>query len=228
MNYEFSIMNSFLIIFIINIRLQQSRHAMCIVWLHIDICCCGRDEAGVTFGQCHSHTSSGDGAVAFETHIYNKGVVLVELAMEGAIDLEQFDDEELIDDEWHRIIEFVLIVGAIDVNVGHLASQERLGSHGGKRTLTESGLLARDVEVNRIERLLSMQLTWLAIETRTVIVEDSVSHIGALLHLGQQDASTDGMDAARWDEEDIACLDGMLGQHLADRAIGHTVLILVA
>ena len=73
-----------------------------------------------------------------------------------------------------------------------------------------------------------MQLTGLAIQARTIIVVDTIGDIGRLLDLGQQDATTDGMDTTRRQIKDIARLDGMVSQHLGNGTIGNTPAVLLS
>ena len=58
--------------------------------------------------------------------------------------------------------------------------------------------------VEGLSSQLGMQLTGLAIQAQTIIVVDTIGDIGRLLDLGQQDATTDGMDTACREIKDIA------------------------
>ena len=72
-----------------------------------------------------------------------------------------------------------------------------------------------------------MELAGLAVETGTVVVEDTVGDIGGLLYLDQTDATTDGMDTAGREVEDIAIMDFVFGKDLGDGAVADALLVLL-
>ena len=72
-----------------------------------------------------------------------------------------------------------------------------------------------------------MQLTGLAVHARTVVVVDAVGDVAGLLDLGQQDATTDGMNSTGREVEDVASLYGVVGQDFGDGAVLHTLLVFV-
>ena len=72
-----------------------------------------------------------------------------------------------------------------------------------------------------------MQFAWLSVQAQTSVIVDTIGHITALLHLGDQGTATDRMHATRRDKEDIPALDRILLQHLADGVILHPLPILI-
>ena len=81
--------------------------------------------------------------------------------------------------------------------------------------------------INRILRLLRVQLARLAVQSGTVVIVDAVGDVGGLLDLRQEAAAADGMDAAGGQEEDVAGSDGMLRQHLGDAVFRHQADVVV-
>ena len=72
-----------------------------------------------------------------------------------------------------------------------------------------------------------MELAGLAVHARAVVVEDAVGDIAGLLDLGEEDATTDGMDTAGREVEHIAGLDLMVGEDLGDGAVFYAFLVLI-
>ena len=66
-----------------------------------------------------------------------------------------------------------------------------------------------------------------AIHARAVVVVDAVGNIAGLLDLGEEDATTDGMDTTSREVEDITGLDLMVGQHLGDGTVFYAFLVFI-
>ena len=72
-----------------------------------------------------------------------------------------------------------------------------------------------------------MQFAGLAVHAGAVVVEDAVGDITALLDLGEEDTTTDGMDTTGREVEDIAGLDLMVGEDLGDGTVFYAFLVLI-
>ena len=162
----------------------------------------GRYETAVTVGQCDdiARGTDRDLTVALQAHTDDKTVVLQQIAVEGG---GQFGDTRgeigRVDDEVGRI-EAVAIGGAIVVF--HMV-------------------------VESLGRQLRMQFSRTTIHAGTVVVVDAVGDVGRLLHLGQQDAGTNGMDTSGGQVEHIAGRDLMTGQDTGDGIVADMLPIFV-
>ena len=83
------------------------------------------------------------------------------------------------------------------------------------------------MEVKGLSCLFRMEFTGLAIHARTIVVKDTVCHIGGLLYLGEQDATTDGMDTTCREIKHITCLDLVVSKDFRDGAILYPLLVFV-
>ena len=72
-----------------------------------------------------------------------------------------------------------------------------------------------------------VELAGLAIHAGAVVVVDAVGDVAGLLDLGEEDATTDGMDTTGREVEHIAGLDLMVGQHLGDGTVFYAFLVLI-
>ena len=161
-----------------------------------------RDEGGVTLAEEDLVTSATytDLTIASDAHRDDEAVVLQEVAMEGSGQLHDTDIE---------------IGGVHDMNglvLGFLILRE---------------IVFLDMVVEGLGSQVGMELAGLAIQAWTVIIIDAIGDVGGLLHLGQHNATTDGMDTTGREIEDIAGLHLMVGQDLSDGAIGDSAVILV-
>lgn len=203
--------------FVVDIDFYQFGQPRLVVGYEVDVGYCGGYEARLAFAQLDGaagvDVGLGDAgkqrlrglacmdfAVAVQTYIYNKGVVLEELAMERAGDVEYLHRE----------------IGALGDGYGVVDSVEVVGAVGGVHT-----------EVNSIGCLGCVQLPWTAIEPGAVVVEDSVGDVAVLLDFCQADAATDGMHPSCGDEEHIALLDFVALEHLADGSVLDALLVLI-
>ena len=86
-------------------------------------------------------------------------------------------------------------------------------------------VVLRHVKVYRVHSQFGVQFARFAVQSWTVVVEYAVCHIARLLYLSQQYASTDGVHPASRYEEHIAWLHLVLCQHVAYRAVLHSLLV---
>ena len=83
------------------------------------------------------------------------------------------------------------------------------------------------VEVEGLGGEFGVEFAGLAVHAGAVVVEDAVGDIAGLLDLGEEDATTDGMDTAGGEVEYIAGLDLMVAQDLGDGAVFYAFLVLI-
>ena len=162
----------------------------------------GGDEGGMAGGEMNLVTGGADaeGAVALDTHGDDEAVVFAEVAVEGTRDL-----------------------GHADIEIGGVDNLD--GAIGGVGILC--AVVGFDVEVEGLGCQGGMELAGLAVHAGAVVVEDAVGDVGRLLDFCQEDAATDGVDAACGEVEHVACLDLVVGQDLGDAAVFYALLILV-
>ena len=72
-----------------------------------------------------------------------------------------------------------------------------------------------------------VQFAGFAVHARAVVVVDAIGDITALLDLGEEDATTDGMDTTGREVEDIAGLDLVVGEHLGDGTVFYALLVFI-
>ena len=159
-----------------------------------------RDEAGHAFGEkevglCGSYPYM---AVALQVHDDDEGPVLDHVAVEGACGLDDLDAE----------------VGGVEYLLRHIGIVAMLCL-----------VFGVDGIVDGLGCKLGMELAGLAIKAGTVVVVDAVGDIGRLLYLSQTYTSTDGMDSSGWKIEHITIVYLMLGEDLADSAVGYSLLV---
>ena len=75
------------------------------------------------------------------------------------------------------------------------------------------------MEVEGLGGEFGVEFAGLAVHAGAVVVEDAVGDVAGLLDLGEEDATTDGMDTAGGQVEHIAGLDLVVGEHLGDGAV---------
>ena len=83
------------------------------------------------------------------------------------------------------------------------------------------------MEVEGLGGEFGVEFAGLAVHAGAVVVEDAVGDVAGLLDLGEEDATTDGMDTAGGEVEDIAGLDLMVGEDLGDGAVFYAFLVLI-
>ena len=83
------------------------------------------------------------------------------------------------------------------------------------------------MEINGLRSQFGVQLAWFSIQSRAVIVEDTIGDIARLLHFCQEDAATNGMNSASRDVEHITGMHLMSCQNVADAAIFHSLAVFV-
>ena len=91
----------------------------------------------------------------------------------------------------------------------------------------DRAIVGLDMEVQGLCRQGCVELTRLAIETWTVVVEDAIGDIRGLLDLSEEDAPTDGVHTTGREVENIARLDLVVGKDLGDGAILDAPLVFV-
>lgn len=141
-----------------------------------------------------------DGALAVQARIYNKGVVLEQLAVEGLCDIVALDREVRALCYCHVFVHLLQVIGTV------------------------SRVCA---VVDGIDGFCGMQLARTSVKPWSVIIEYAVSDVATLLNLCQSDSSADGMYATGRDEEHVAPSDFVTLQHVADGSVLHPFLILV-
>ena len=162
----------------------------------------GGDEGGGTLPQRNFITCRADaeGAVALDAHGDDEAVVFAEVAVEGTRDL-----------------------GHADIEIGGVDNLD--GAIGGVGILC--AVVGFDVEVEGLGCQGGMELAGLAVHAGAVVVEDAVGDVGGLLDFCEQDAATDGVDAASGEVEHVACLNLVVGEDLGDAAVLYALLVLV-
>ena len=83
------------------------------------------------------------------------------------------------------------------------------------------------VEVEGLSGKFGVELAGLTVHAGAVVVEDAVGDIAGLLDLGEEDATTDGMDTAGGEVEHVARLDLVVGEYLGDGAVFYAFLVLI-
>lgn len=83
------------------------------------------------------------------------------------------------------------------------------------------------MEVEGLGGEFGMELAGLAVHAGAVVVEDTVGDVTGLLDLGEEDATTDGMDTTGREVEYIAGLDLMVCEDLGDGAVFYAFLVLI-
>ena len=83
------------------------------------------------------------------------------------------------------------------------------------------------MEVEGLGSKFGVEFAGLAVHAGAVVVEDAVGDVAGLLDLGEEDATTDGMDTAGREVEDIAGLDLVVGEDLGDGAVFYAFLVLI-
>ena len=76
-----------------------------------------------------------------------------------------------------------------------------------------------DMEVEGLGGQFGVEFAGLAVHAGSVVVEDAVGDVAGLLDLGEEDATTDGMDTTGGQVEHITGLDLMVGEDLGDGAV---------
>ena len=142
----------------------------------------------------------GDDGCALQAGEGNEAVLGKERTTDGGAGGEDVDHEIGAVDHAYNAVRWQRIVGAI---------------------------VGIDIEINGIARLERVELTRLAIEAETVVVEETVGDIGTLLDLAHHDASADGVYASGRDEEDIAGMHLVTCKNIDNRAVVNTLGIVV-
>ena len=70
-----------------------------------------------------------------------------------------------------------------------------------------------------------MELARLAVQAQAAVVVDAVGDVGRLLDLGDEAAAADGVDASGREEEHVAGMHVVAGQHLGDGAVRDALLV---
>lgn len=191
-------------VLVVDVGFQQSGDAVAVMRRDVEVCHSGGNEATVAFGQGDgadrrrriifetSGAVDADRTVSFETHVDDERVVFVQFTMKGPVDLQQFDDEELIHNDGNGFIDAVLVMGSI-VGV-NLIVESVFGPFG-------------------------MQFARPAVQSGSVVVENPIGDIAGLLDFGQQNTAADGMDTPGRDIKNISGMNFMLLEDIADRAI---------
>ena len=154
------------------------------------------------FGQ-HSFLAGAthlDTAVALEAHGDDEAVVFDEVAVHGAVDFHDADIE----------------VGGVDDLDGTVVGVDVFGA-----------VVFLYMEVEGLGGEFGVELAGLAVHAGAVVVVDAVGDVAGLLDLGEEDATTDGMDTAGREVEHIAGLDLMVGEDLGDGAVFYAFLVLI-
>ena len=161
----------------------------------------GWDETAGALGQEDGAPRGAESYLAGpgDAHGNDERVILDEVAVERVPDIYEAYGEER----------------GVDAAVG--ASRE---------LLIESAILILDIEIEGLGGEVGVQLSRSAVDARSVVVEDAVGDIAALLNLGEKDAAADGMDAASRDVEDVARGDLMTSECGDDGPVGDAALIL--
>ena len=162
----------------------------------------GGDEAAVSLGEQDlvSRGAEMEAAGAFEAHGDDEGVVLDEVAMEGGGDLADAYRE----------------VGGVHNEGGAVLASGIVGA-----------IVVLDGIVEGLGGQCGMELAGTTVGIGAAVVVYAVGDVATLLDLGQQDATTDGMDAPGGDIEDIAALDFVAGKDFGDGAVGYTTTVLL-
>jgi len=162
----------------------------------------GGDEGAVSLSEPDlvAGGADADGAVALDAHGDDEAVVLTQVVMEGLGDLHHVDIE----------------VRGVDNSCGAV---------GGLRIV--HAVAGLDMVVEGLGGELGMELARLAVHSRAVVVEDAIGDVTGLLDLGEEDAATDGVDAAGREIEHVAGLHLMVGKDLGDGAVGNPTIVLL-
>ena len=154
------------------------------------------------FGQHHFLAGAAhlDTAVALEAHGDDEAVVLDEVAVHGAVDFHDTDIE----------------VGGIDDLDGTVVGVDVFGA-----------VVFLYMEVEGLGGEFGVELAGLAIHAGAVVVEDAVGDVTGLLDLSEEDATTDGMDTAGREVEDITGFDLVVGEDLGDGTVFYAFLVLI-
>ena len=83
------------------------------------------------------------------------------------------------------------------------------------------------MEVEGLGGEFGVELAGLAIHAGAVVVEDAVGDVAGLLDLSEEDATTDGMDTAGREVEDITGFDLVVGEDLGDGTVFYAFLVLI-
>lgn len=161
-----------------------------------------RNQARVSLVQDHLIASTANAYQASTRHAHrdDERIVLAQVAMERTQRLGDTDAEE-----W-RIDNDVALLG---------------------RAVVEGAIVLCHVIVECLGSQGCVQLARLTVKSRTIVVEDAVSDIAGLLNLGKTDAATDGMYPTRWQVEDIARMNLVLGKDIDYGSVSHTLGILL-
>lgn len=88
-------------------------------------------------------------------------------------------------------------------------------------------VVVTDRVVNGFFGQLGMELTRLAVKTWTVVVEDAIGDVAALLYFCHHCSAADGMDTTGWDEEHVAFLHIVALKHVGDGAVFYAFMVFV-
>ena len=135
-----------------------------------------------------------------EAHGDDEAVVLDEVAVHGAVDFHDTDIE----------------VGGIDDLDGTVVGVDVFGA-----------VVFLYMEVEGLGGEFGVEFAGLAVHAGAIVVEDAVGDVAGLLDLGEEDATTDGMDTTGREVEDITGLDLMVGEDLGDGAVFYAFLVLI-
>ena len=141
-----------------------------------------------------------DFAGTFEAHGDDEAVVLDEVAVHGAVDLHDTDIE----------------VGGIDDLDGTVVGVDVFGA-----------VVFLYVVVEGLGGQFGVQFAGFAVHAGAVVVVDAIGDVAGLLDLGEEDATTDGMNTTGREVEDITGLDLMVGKDLGDSTVFYAFLVLI-
>lgn len=189
-------------VFVVDVGIEQAGFACGVLRDDIVVGDKGGNEGGVALTQVDgvARLTDADVAVTLYAHGDDERVVLDEVAMEGTCGVDNT----------------YLEVGGVDTGVG---------SVGG--FVVECAVFIFYMEVDGFKGKIGVQLSWFAVKPRAVVVEDAIGDIAALLHLCQEDAAADGMDASCGEIEHVAWFHFVAGKHLCDATVGYALLIFV-
>ena len=139
-----------------------------------------------------------EGAASGEAHHHEEGVDVLQVLRHGPVQVVDAGGEVLAGND------FVLRV--LDGGVG-------------------GAVLRIDLIVDGILRELCVELARLAVQAQAAVVVDAVGDVGSLLDLGDEAAAADGVDASGREEEHVAGMHVVAGQHLGDGAVRDALLV---
>ena len=169
----------------------------------------GRNKAGMTLTKDDLILGGTDldATRALEAHGDDEGVVLDQIAMEALVNIDYTHIEEL--------------------RVNHMICGPPSPLKGGVLGTVESTILVMDLVVEGLSRQFGVELTRLAVHSWAIVVKDAIGDVTRLLHLGQEDAATDGMDASGRNIEDVSRMNLVLGESIGNGTILHLALVLL-